>query len=145
MPAKSVFISHSSKDAVLVRELRQSLESLGIETWADSERLSGGDILSTAIQAAIGKADYFLAVVSLHALNSDWVQREIRHAKESVKKIVPLIRPEIGTPVLRLVFGGEPVAIKLGDGPAAVTDALPQILAAIGLQLPTEIVQRVQA
>ena len=148
MPAKSVFISHSSKDDGIVRALRQALEALGVETWADSERLSGGDLLSAEIRKAIEDAGCFLAVVSLPALNSDWVQREIEYAKSVRKsgyKIVPLIRPEIGIPALRLLFGEEPVAVPLGDGPAAVTDALPHILAAIGLQLPTEIVQHVQA
>src|SRR5579862_3459026 len=148
MPAKSVFISHSSKDDGIVRELRQALEALGVETWTDSERLKGGDALTPEIQHTIENADHFLAVVSLHALNSDWVQREIRHAQSIRKdgyKIIPLTRPDIGTPVLRLLFGEEPVAIRLGGGPAAITDALPHILAALGLQLPTEVVQHVQA
>src|SRR5437762_2877757 len=131
MPAKSVFISHASKDDGVVRELRQALESLGVETWADSERLSGGDILSAEIRKAIENADYFLVVLSLDSLNSEWVQREIKHAKSVRKtdyKIVPLIRQNIGIPVLHLLFEEEPVAVRLGDGPAAVTDALPQIL-----------------
>jgi tetratricopeptide (TPR) repeat protein len=145
MPAKSVFISHSSKDDGIVCEIRQALEALGVETWADSERLSGGDPLAPAIQKAIEKADYFLAVVSLNSLNSDWVQREIKHAASLRKKIIPLTLPGIGTPILKLLFGEEPLAIPLGDGPAAVQDALPHILAAVGLQLPTETVKHVQA
>src|SRR3954471_11290113 len=44
----------------LVRELRQSLEALGIETWVDSERLSGGDALTPAIQHSIENADQLL-------------------------------------------------------------------------------------
>ncbi|MBZ5728595.1 MAG: toll/interleukin-1 receptor domain-containing protein [Acidobacteriia bacterium] len=73
MPAKSVFISHSSKNDGIVREIRQTLEALGVETWADSERLAGGGLLAPEIQKAIDKADCFLAVVSLDALNSEWV------------------------------------------------------------------------
>jgi tetratricopeptide (TPR) repeat protein len=148
MPAKSVFISHSSKDDAIVREIRQALEAFGIETWADSERLSGGDLLTPKIQKAIEDASHFFVVLSLDALNSPWVQEEIQHANSVRKpgyKIVPLMRPGIEPPLLRLLFGEEPVGIKLGGGPAAVTDALPQILSAIGLQLPTEIIQHVQA
>jgi hypothetical protein len=148
MDTKSVFISHSSKDDGIVREIRQALEALGVETWADSERLSGGHALSYEIQKAIDSADHFLAVVSLNALNSEWVQREIRHAQSIKKvgyKIIPLMLPGIGPAALRLLFGEEPVSIALGDGVAAVMNALPHILAAIGLQLPTEVVQRVQA
>jgi hypothetical protein len=100
MPAKLVFISHSSKDDSIVRELRHALEGLGIEVWADSERLSGGDPLNPAIQEGIEKADYFLVIVSLNALNSDWVQREIKHAESARKKIIPLMRSGIGSPIL---------------------------------------------
>ena len=57
--AKSVFISHSSKDDAIVRELRQALSDLGIETWADSERLSGGDPLAGVIQREIANAITF--------------------------------------------------------------------------------------
>lgn len=148
MPAKSVFISHSSKDDAVVRELRQTLESLGVETWTDSERLSGGDPLSPKIKAAIENADCFLAVVSLDALNSEWVEREIEHAKTVQKagyKIVPLTLVDIRTPILRRVFGEEPLAVKLGEGPMALANAIPQILAAIGLQRPAEEVKHAQA
>src|SRR5450432_943201 len=120
MPTRSVFLSHSSKDDAVVRALRNALESLGIETWADSERLTGADLLTAEIQRAIEKADYFLAVVSLHAINSEWVQREIDFAKAARKKIIPLLRPEIGMPALRLLIGQEPVYIPLGSGPGAV-------------------------
>lgn len=148
MPAKSVFISHSSKDDGIVRELRQELEALGVETWADSQRLSGGDLLTPKIKSGIENADCFVVVVSLDALNSDWVQREVKHAKSVRKpgyKIIPLTRPGIGTQALRPLFGKERVGINLGDGPAAVTDALQHILVAIGLQLPTEIIPHLQA
>ena len=145
MPAKSVFISHASEDDGFVRELRQSLEALGLETWTDSERLSGGDLLAPKIRENIERADYFFAVVSLNALNSEWVNREIDHARTVNKKIIPLTGPGIGSPILRRLFGEEPLGISIGDGHAGVSKALPHILAAIGLQLPTEIVQHAQA
>ena len=144
MPTRSVFLSHSSKDDAVVRALRNALESLGIETWADSERLTGADLLTAEIQRAIEKADYFLAVVSLHAINSEWVQREIDFAKAARKKIIPLLRPEIGMPALRLLIGQEPVYIPLGSGPGAVTAVLPDILVAMDLDLPREVVEQAQ-
>jgi tetratricopeptide (TPR) repeat protein len=148
MPAKSVFISHSSKDDAIVRDIREKLEGYGIQVWADSEHLTGGDLLKPEIQKGIENVDHFLAVVSVDALNSKWVHWEVKHARKVKKpgyKIIPLTRSNIGTPMLRPVFGKEPVAIKLGDGPGAVSDALPLILAALGVQLPTETIQRAQA
>jgi hypothetical protein len=103
MPAKSVFISHSWKDDGFVRELRQALEGLGVETWADSERLAGGHSLTTGIQTAVEHADHFLVIVSLDALNSEWVQREVKYAQSVRKKIIPLMRPGIGGPILKLL------------------------------------------
>ena len=54
----SVFISHSSKDHALVRELRQALEGLQIVTWVDSERLTAGEALKPEINANIEKAAF---------------------------------------------------------------------------------------
>ena len=51
------------------------------------------------------------------------------------------MRPGIGSPILKLLLGEEPVGIAFEN----VQDAVPAILAAIGLQLPTEIIQRPQA
>ena len=143
MPAKSVFISHSSKDDATVRELRQALSDLGIETWADSERLSGGDPLAAVIREEIEKADYFLVLVSLNALNSEWVQRETAHAKSLHKRVIPLTVSGIGVPILKLLFGEEPVAIALDNGAGAIGGALPQILAAIGEHPPAETIRHV--
>ena len=53
MTAKSVFISHSSEDDALVRDLRQALELLRIETWVDSQRTTGGQPLIETIKKAI--------------------------------------------------------------------------------------------
>jgi len=39
--------------------------------------------------------------------------------------------------MLRRVFGEEPIALRIGEGPGAIQNALPQILAAIGVQRPT--------
>ena len=92
------------------------------------------------LEAEVRKANYFLAVASLAALNSEWVQREIGFAKKAGKKIVPLMRPEIGPPALRLLYGKEPVGIRFDS----VMHALPDILAALEMRLPTEVVRQAQ-
>ena len=144
-PRTSVFLSHSSADKPLVRELRQSLESLGVKTWVDTERLAGGDVLLHEIKANIEKAEHFLVVLSIAALNSDWVQAEIKHARAAGKKVIAVTRPDIGSPILKLLLGGdEPLAIRLEDGADTLAKTLPHILAALGLQLPTEVIQHAQ-
>src|SRR5437879_11398177 len=55
------------------------------------------------------------------------------------------MRPAIGPPTLRLLFGEEPLGIQVGDGPAAVTKALPAILAALDVHVSTETIHHIQA
>ena len=144
MAAKSVFLSHASQDDAIVRALRNALESLGIEPWDDSQWLSAGDLLNSELRKAIERTDHFLILVSLHAMNSEWVEREIDLAKAARKKIIPLVRPEIGKTALRRMIGEEPIYIPLADGPGAITAVLPDILVAIGLELPKEVVEQAQ-
>jgi hypothetical protein len=51
-----IFISHSSKDDDFVRELREALESFGINVWVDSRNLRGGSKLAREIEEAIEQA-----------------------------------------------------------------------------------------
>jgi hypothetical protein len=113
----SVFISYSSKDHALVRELRQALQGSQIVTWVDSERLTAGEVLKPEINANIEKATHFLAVLTLEALQSDWVQHEIDQAKKLGKKIIPLTGPKWRGAMLGYIFGREtvPAHIALED------------------------------
>jgi len=79
--------------------------------------------------------------VSLNALNSEWVQREIAHAKSLQKRIVPLTVPGIRPPIIKLLFGEELKGVSLEEGAGSIAGALPQILAAVGEQLPAEAIR----
>ncbi len=144
MPAKSVFVSHSSKDEAIVRELRQALSDLGVETWADSERVSGGDPLAAVIREEIENADYLLVVVSRDSMESEWVEREIAHAKSLGKRIIPLTIGGVGGLSVRRLLSEELVRIPLENGAGAIGGVLPQILAAIGEHPPAEAIRHVQ-
>jgi tetratricopeptide (TPR) repeat protein len=137
MPDKSVFISHSTNDDAPVNDLKQSLELLEVRVWADHENLTAGMFLAKKIRQEIESADAFLVLLTQDALNSDWVQKEIKHARKKKKKIIALLAPAIKTPALKLLFREEPVAIMLADGAGAIQNALPQIRAALGYGLPT--------
>jgi hypothetical protein len=62
-----IFISHSTKDDELVKQLRQLLELHGQVPWVDSRELTGGDDLKARIEESIRTARYFLVVISLDA------------------------------------------------------------------------------
>lgn len=140
-----VFISHASKDDDFVKELREALESVGLQAWADSRELSGGDKLTPAIEGNIESARQFIVVVSLDALNSDWVQNEVKKAlkverrrKGEGYKVIPLMLPGIQPPDLKLLFGAEPVGVRVEMKTGGVSEALPALLAALGERLPAD-------
>jgi tetratricopeptide (TPR) repeat protein len=143
--ALSVFVSHSSKDDSFVSSLRMALASQGIAVWADSQELIGGDLLAPRIEEAIGKATHVLAILSLNAINSPWVSKEIEYALNLKKRVIPVLLPGIEPTALRLWFKEEPVGVKVQVGPGGIGDALPDLLAALGVMLPGEKVKRLQA
>ena len=141
-----VFISHSTKDDAFVKELRRSLEGLGIKTWVDSRELVGGSKLEPAVERAVEGARGLLAVLSLNAINSPWVRKEIQKAlevergrKDEGYRVVPLLLPGIEPSALALWFDEEPVGVRVEVTKAGgLSEALPAILAALGERLPDD-------
>lgn len=138
-----IFISHSSKNDDTVAKVRKILELYGHTPWVDSRQLTGGDNLNATIEASIRDARYFLVVLSIDALSSDWVQREVRLALEIAKekadyKVIPVVLPGVQPGILKLLFPDELAYIFIQDTPTGFDDALPQIFAALGEQLPTD-------
>ncbi len=140
---KHVFISHATKDDDFVKQLRESLEKYKIPVWVDSRKLRGGSKLKPEIETAIEDAKHTIAVLSLDALNSTWVQDEIQKSLEIEKdrpdgyKTIPILLPGIKPPALRLLFGEEPVAISIDD-PDNLHHYMPDILSALGHQLSND-------
>jgi hypothetical protein len=86
----------------VVSDLRQALEGLQIEVWADSQRLTGGDLLTPTVMDAIERASYVLAIVSRNAINCPWVRKEIDHSVGLKKKVIPVLLPGIEPAALGL-------------------------------------------
>jgi len=145
MSVKMVFISHSTKDDRVVADIRKALERLGVEVWTDSQRMAGGDLLTPTVQDAISQASHVLAILSANAVNSPWVRKEIDHALELKKKVIPVMLPGIEPAALGLWFREEPVGVKLAIGSGGVSAALPSLLAAVDEIAPGEIVASIRA
>jgi hypothetical protein len=140
-----IFISHSSKDDAFVKELRETLEDSGLSVWVDSRSLRGGSKLAPEIEAAIEQARQFLAVISTNTINSPWVRKEIRKAlavegsrKDDGYRVIPLLLPGIEPSALENWFDEEPVGIRIEVKAGGLSEALPQILAALGESLPVD-------
>lgn len=138
-----VFISHSTKDDDVVERLRLALEEQDVPAWVDARELTAGAALDLKIREAIFNARHFLVVLSVDAINSRWVQKEVRLARKVAEKregfkVIPLLIAPIGVGILPLFFDEEPVALPFTVAPGGLTDVLPDLLAALGLRAPEQ-------
>lgn len=76
--ATKTFISHSSKDKPIVKELAEKLQKENI--WFDAWDMDLGDVLSEKIEKGIDDSKNFLIILSENSINSKWVQYELNMA-----------------------------------------------------------------
>ena len=72
-----VFISHSSKDRWIARQMARLIEERDIKTFLDEKDIQGGDLLSESIKKKIQECDELLVLLSPHSSESNWVKHEI--------------------------------------------------------------------
>ncbi|MBZ0288227.1 MAG: toll/interleukin-1 receptor domain-containing protein, partial [Anaerolineae bacterium] len=72
------------------RSIEQSLRKRGANVFIDVDDINEGKFAET-IQKAIADCDFFLPVLAPGTLDSIWVRREIAHAIQLKKTIVPLL------------------------------------------------------
>jgi tetratricopeptide (TPR) repeat protein len=142
-----IFISHTSKNDDTVKRLRQRLELEGFSTWVDSREFTGGDILDETVVEKIETAKAFVTLLSIEALSSGWVQKELKLAQEVAQqhkedgyKVISLIMPGVPPGLLTPFFPKEPIHIFLNEGPTGpdLDEKMPDILAALGKELPND-------
>lgn len=139
-----VFISHSSQNDEFVKKLRETLELHGQLPWVDSRELTGGADLNATIEQSVRSARHLLVVLSIAALGSDWVQREVRWGLDEAArrsdgyKVISVVLPGVPPGLLKLLFPTEPLHIFVADTPTGFSEAMPKIFAALGLALPTD-------
>jgi DeoR family transcriptional regulator of aga operon len=81
-----IFLSHSSRQKPLVREIRAHLPAF-LSTWLDEDQmLFGDDLLSDTKDAIIVDADYLLLFIDDQSAKSAWVRREVEWAIEAERK-----------------------------------------------------------
>jgi len=105
-PKKKVaFISHSSKDKSLIRQLASDLKANGVDVWLDEREILIGDSIAEKIGQGLAESDYFIIAVSVHSAQSEWVKRELNNAivKEIEKRktiIFPIKLNDVQMPSL---------------------------------------------
>ncbi|GHO98885.1 hypothetical protein KSF_089330 [Reticulibacter mediterranei] len=76
------FISYSSKDQGFAARLHTDLQSNGVRCWFAPHDLKIGDHYHQRIDEAIRLYDKLIIILSEHAVQSSWVEREVVSARE---------------------------------------------------------------
>ncbi len=142
-----VFISHSSSDKKFVRTLKRDLHENGIETFVDEDALELGDSLMEKLEMGLKESSHFVMILSPNAINSEWVQLELKEAlnlanDKLIKKIIPIkfrqcIIPAELQHIIHADLSNEVVQIE-GDQLKFVTDGYSKFLLKLLTTLKSE-------
>jgi hypothetical protein len=89
MPDNAVFVSYAREDLAAVQQIKSGLESAGITTWFDIDRLEVGDDYDRKIQRNIARCSYFIPVVSATTQRrlEGYFRREWSYAMDRVRNM----------------------------------------------------------
>jgi len=90
-----IFISYSRRDAGFARMLTTSLEAEKIDAWIDWINIPPSTDWWDQIQKGIEGADCFIFLLSPDSVKSEVCGKEIAHALENGKRLIPLVVREI--------------------------------------------------
>lgn len=71
-----VFLSHSSKDKTIVRDIAERLKNDGIKVWFDEWEIKPGDCIPAKIEEGLERSRVLVLCMSANAFGSDWAQLE---------------------------------------------------------------------
>jgi hypothetical protein len=75
-----LFLSHSSRDKAVVRQLAEDLSFLEVDSWLDEWELQAGDSLYDVITTAMEKSGYVAVVLGDNYADSRWARDELKQA-----------------------------------------------------------------
>ena len=81
-----LFISYSHADSAFVNRVEKYLNEKGIRFWRDIHHATAGK-LEKQIDRAISQNPTVLVILSKNSIKSDWVQHEVRKARDIEKEI----------------------------------------------------------
>lgn len=90
-----IFISYSRKDIAYARLLHNALIEHGFDTWIDWEDIPPSVDWLMEIHQAIEQANVFLFILSQPSALSKVCKKEIEHARENNKRIIPIVIDDV--------------------------------------------------
>ena len=85
-----IFVSHSSADSEVARDVVGYLERSGLTCWLAARDVDLGDDYSSQVIRAIDRSDRVVVLVSAAANDSPHVRRELERAVGGGRRIVPV-------------------------------------------------------
>lgn len=90
-----VFLSHSSTDKEIVRDIANRLKSDNIKVWFDEDECKPGDNIDDKIEEGLEKSRILILCMSTHSFSSDWVKLEsgtfrFRDPLNKERRFIPL-------------------------------------------------------
>ncbi|MDQ3815187.1 MAG: toll/interleukin-1 receptor domain-containing protein [Armatimonadota bacterium] len=85
-----VFISHSSRDSDLARDLARRLQEAGVETFLPAENLQVGQDVMTKINRALRNSDEVVVLLTDHSVNNPNITLEMGAALGMHKLVTPI-------------------------------------------------------
>lgn len=85
-----VFVSHSTEDAVIARQVADALRAAGLGVWIAPDSIRPGEAYNEAIVAGLRACDTLAVLVSRASNTSKHVAREVGLADGHGKRIIPI-------------------------------------------------------
>jgi hypothetical protein len=85
-----VFVSHSTEDAAVARQVADALRAAGVGVWIAPDSIKPGEAYNEAIVAGLRACDTLVVLVSKASNASRHVAREVGLADGQGKRIVPI-------------------------------------------------------
>jgi len=86
-----IFISYSRSDTAFAGKIVQALAENRLDTWIDWKSIPKGEDWEKEIYRGIEEADAFLFLISPDSVASVMCNKEIAHAVENGKRILPIV------------------------------------------------------
>lgn len=89
--AHKIFVSFSSKDRDLARDLTTRLKQAGVEPTSSELTVPAGTDFVKMFMDRLQRADEMIVILSTNSVDNQWVMFEIGAASSLRKKITPLV------------------------------------------------------
>lgn len=90
-----IFISYSSKDKFIGRQVSRLLEeygkTLGVKTFLDEKDIEGGKSVTEVVRENLIKCDEFIVLLTPDSIKRDWIHQELGAAWGLRKVIVAFL------------------------------------------------------